>query len=74
MVGQYEQRAAAGAAKHDIDGTFRHIDPADLPAGGVIDEDLSIRNIYIAMAIDGHALAAALGKGLQVTERAIGAH
>jgi hypothetical protein len=74
MVGQNEQRAAVRRRQNDIDGTFRHIDPADLLAAGVIDEDLSIRNVHIALAIDGHALAAALRKGLQIAERAVGAH
>ena len=74
VVSQYEERAATGAAKYDIDRTFRHIDASDLPARRAIDEDLSIRNVHIALAIDGNALTATLNKWPQITERAVGAH
>jgi hypothetical protein len=72
MVGENEQRATIGAAENDIDRTFGHIDLADLLARRVVDEDLSIGNVHIALAIDGDALTAALRKGLQDRQRAVG--
>src|SRR5271157_6201412 len=74
MVGKNEQGAAAGAAENDIDGTFRHVDPPDLLARAVINEDLSVGNVDIAFAIDGDAFTAALREGLQIAERAVGVH
>src|ERR1035441_9424887 len=74
MVGKNEQGAATGAAEDDIDGTFRHVDPPDLLASTVINEDLSVRNVDIAFAIDGDAFIAAVRKGLQLAERAVRVH
>lgn len=74
VVGENEQRMAAGAPKDDIDRTFRHVDPPNLLARMVVDENLSVGHIHIAFAVDGDAFPAALRKGLQIAERAIGVH
>ena len=64
MVRKNEQCSAADAPKNDINGTLRHVDPADLPAPTVINEDLAVRNIYVALLVDGDTFTAALGKGM----------
>ena len=69
MVSQYKQRAAIRPAKDNIDGTFRHINASDLFSRGVVDEDLAVRHVHIAVAIDSDALTAAIGKGTQIAER-----
>ena len=62
MVREDEQRATVGAAKNDVEGTFRNIDLSDNFALRAIDEDLSVCHIDVSTAVDGHALAAALSK------------
>jgi len=58
----------SGAAETISMGPLRHVDPPDLFARAVIDEDLSVCHIHIAFAVHGHALPAAAGKRLQTTE------
>ena len=69
-----KEHAVLGAAEHQVDGAFRHIDFGDLLAHPVIDKDLSVGHIDIPAGIDGDALAAALGKDFQIRQRAISAH
>ena len=66
VVREDEERAAVRSAEHDLDRTLGHIDPADGPARLVVDEDLSVRDVDVARAIRGDALAAALGERLKI--------
>src|ERR1700686_1128904 len=74
MVGENEQRAMADTAKDYVDRTLRHIDLANLLPRRVVDKDLSVGHEHIAFAIDCDALAAALCKGLEIAQGAIGGH
>ena len=73
MVGQNEQSATTGAAENDVDGPLRYVDPADRLAPTVINEDLAVGHINVALLVDGHAFTAALGKRLQIAQRAVSA-
>ena len=56
----------ACAAKHNVDGTLRHIDLPNLVSRRIIDKDLPIRHVHVVLAVDCHALTAALRKWLQI--------
>jgi len=63
MVGEDEQSAPAGTAKHKVDGAFRHVYASYLLTGGVVDENLPIRHVHIAIRINSDTLAARLANG-----------
>ncbi len=63
----------SGAAEHNVDRPLGHVDLRDLLSRRVIDEDLPVGDVDIAVAIDGDALSAALRKGLEISQRAISA-
>jgi len=70
-MGENEKRAMADAPEDYIDRALWHIDSGDLLGRRVVDEDLSVRNIHIAISIDRDTLAAALSKRTQVAERSV---
>jgi hypothetical protein len=63
MVGKDEKCAMGRTAKDKVDGTLGYINLANLLACRVVDEYLSVGNEDVALAIDCHALTAAIGKG-----------
>src|ERR1035438_10201217 len=63
-----EKRAPVGPAKYEIDWPLRDVDFGNLLACWVIDEDLSIRNVDIALSVDRDTLATALHKPLQIPQ------
>ncbi len=71
MVGEDEQSEPSGSAKDKIDGAFGHVYASYLLTGRIVDENLSIRNVHIAMGIYGDTLAAAAGEWLEIAERAV---
>jgi len=71
-VGEDEKRMVARTAEDDVDGALGNVDLGDWPSGWVVDEDLAVGDIDIAPAVDGDALAAAVGEGLEIGERAVG--
>ena len=72
MMSQDEERAVARAAKHNVDRAFRHVDLPYLLPGWVVDKDLAVSNIHVAIFIDGHTLATAIGERFQIGKRSIG--
>ena len=74
MVRQNEKRVAISPAKDKLQRALGDIDLRDLLAVRRVDEDLPVSDIDIAMGIDGYAFAAALDKGLQIGEGAVGVH
>ena len=68
MVAQNEERAIVIAPEDKLERTFRYIDLPDLPAGGVVHEDLSVRDVHFSVRAGNHAFATALGEWLQVGE------
>jgi hypothetical protein len=74
MVRENEQRAMIGASKDKVEGAFWHIDSRNLFTLGVINKDLPIRNVHIALAVSGNTFSAPLDKGVKCAECAIGTH
>ena len=71
MMREYEQRATIGAAKDDVKWALGYIDSSNLPARRLIDEDLSVGNVYVAIAIDGNAFTAAPAEGFKIAQSSI---
>ena len=71
MMREYEQRATIGTAKDDVKRALGYIDSSNLPARPVIDENLSVGNVYIAIAIDGNAFTAALAEGFKIAQSSV---
>ena len=66
VVRQDEQRFPIRAAEYKIDRSLGHINLRNLSALWVVDENLAVGDVHIPCRIDGNALAASIGKGLQV--------
>lgn len=72
MMRQDKQRAAAGAAKHHINGPLGNVYFSNLHAGGVIYKDLPVSDIDITFCIHSHTLAAAFSETPEIAEASIG--
>ena len=68
---QDEERAAIGAAEQQLDRTVGHVDAADGLAGPVVDEDLAIRHVHVAVGVARRAFPAAFREHLEIAERAV---
>ncbi len=70
-MGQDEQGFLIRSTEDDIEWAFGYVDDANLLAGGIVDEDLAVGNVDVAMRIDSYVLPAALGEGAEVCEGAV---
>src|ERR1700733_11487457 len=71
MVGEDEQGTTTGASENYVDGPFGYVDPSDLAAGTVIDEDLSVGYVHVAFRVDSYTFTTTRRKGLQIAERSV---
>src|SRR5579863_1604792 len=58
------------AIAQQLQRPLRHLDDAELAAVRAVDEDLAVGEIHPPGIIGGHAFTAALGKNLEILERA----
>jgi hypothetical protein len=63
---QDEERLIVFSAEQDVDGALRNFDDAYLPAFRIVDKDLALGDVDVAGCVTDGALAALLGKELQV--------
>ena len=69
-----EEGAAIGSAEQDLYRTLGHIYFTNRRAASVIDENLSVRDVDVALDVHGGALAAAIDERIQIAQRAVGLH
>jgi hypothetical protein len=74
VVREDEEGFAVRAAENELQRALGNVDLRNRLARGREDEDLAVGDIDIALAIDGDTLAAALGEGFEVSERAVGVY